>query len=224
MKVTVGEKNYVIRKPGHKEVTKAKMESNKVFKKCLSSDEFFLRDELYTILRDRGFWNDEKEKELQDLKKTIVDKELVLKKGGIELDEAKNVALELRVLRYRLLLLTAKEREFDSLTVEAQADNAYFDSLVAESVFDEEGNKIFSSLQDYEEKRSEEYAYTCAEKLGEMLYDINNFEKELPENKFLVEYGFANEDLKLIEEDNEEEEKEEVVFSPFLKNGEPVQK
>lgn len=224
MKVEVDGKTYVVKEPGRKEVAAAKLVSNKVFKQSLSSDEFFLRDELYTILRKRGFWNDEKEKELLSIKQKIVDKELVLKRGGIELDEAKEIALSLRVLRYQLLILTAKEREFDHLTVESQADNAYFDALVAECVFDEEGNKIFSSLDDYNQKRNEEYAYVCAEKLAEMVFDISDFEKNLPENKFLTEYGFVDENLKLIESESESDskEEEEVKFSPFLKNGEPV--
>jgi hypothetical protein len=224
MKVTVEDKNYVVKKPGQKELNKAKLEANRVFKKALSSDEYFLREELYTILRKRGFWNDEKENELNDLRKLMMEKEAVLKKGGIELQEAKETALTLRLLRYKLLLLTAKEREFDELTVEAQSDNAYFDTLVSECVFDEEGKKIYSSLQDYLDKKSEDYSYACASALSEIIYEFKDFEKSLPENSFLLEYGFVDEQLKLIEEEKTVEEEEVVEFKPFLKNGEPVNK
>jgi hypothetical protein len=225
MKVTVEEKNYIVKKPGQKELSKAKLESNRVFKKALSTDEYFLREELYNILRKRGFWNDEKEDELNDLRKQIGEKELVLSKGGIELNEAKEVALTLRLLRYKLLLLTAKEREFDELTVEAQSDNAYFDTLVSECVYDEEGKKVYSSYQDYLDKKSETYSYECASALAEMLYEFKDFERTLPENSFLLEYGFVDSELKLIEDEVVEEKEEEVVtFKPFLKDGEPVNK
>lgn len=223
MKVTVEEKVYVVKKPGQKELSRAKLESNKVFKRSISSDEFFLREELYNILRNRGFWNDEKENELNDLRKQIEEKEVVLKKGGIELQEAKEVALTLKLLRYKLLLLTAKEREFDELTVEAQSDNAYFDALVSECVFDEEGNKVYSSYQDYLSKKSEDYSYQCASALADIIYEFKNFEKTLPENSFLLEYGFIDEELQLIEEEVVEED-EVVEFKPFLKNGEPINK
>lgn len=223
MKVTVNEKEYVVRNPGQKEINKAKLESNKIFKKCLSSDEYFLREELYTILRKRGYWNDDKETELTQLRKDLNEQEEILKKGGIELDAAKDVALRLKLLRYQLILLTAKEREFDMLTVEAMADNAYFDYLVAESVFDSEGNKVFSSYQDYQDKKEEEYAYKCAETLSTMMFDFEDFEKKLPENEFLLEYGFMNDDLSLVETEEKVEE-EKVEFKPFLRNGEPVQK
>ena len=223
MKVTVDEKVYVVKKPGQKELSRAKLESNKVFKRSISSDEFFLREELYNILRNRGFWNDEKENELNDLRKQIEEKEVILKKGGIELQEAKEVALTLKLLRYKLLLLTAKEREFDELTVEAQSDNAYFDALVSECVFDEEGNKVYSSYQDYLGKKSEDYSYQCASALADIIYEFKNFEKTLPENSFLLEYGFIDDELQLIEEEVVEEEKV-VEFKPFLKNGEPINK
>jgi hypothetical protein len=224
MKVTVEEKDYFVRKPGQKELNKAKLESNKAFKKALSSDEYFLREELYTILRKRGFWNDDKEKELNELRQLMIEKEAVLKKGGIELNEAKDVALTLRLLRYKLLLLTAKEREFDELTVEAYSDNAYFDTLVSECVFDAEGKKIYSSLQDYLDKKTEEYSFACATALSEIIYEFKDFEKSLPENTFLLEYGFVDEELKLIEEEKTVEEEEVIEFKPFLKNGEPVNK
>lgn len=226
MKVTVEGKDYFVRKPGKKEISSAKLESNKVFKKCLSSDEYFLRDELYSILRKRGYWNDEKEKELNDLKVKIEEKEKVLKKGGIELEEAKDIAIELKLLRYNLLLLTVKEREFDEFTVENQADNTYFDCLVSLCVFDEEGNKVYSSLQDYLDKKEEDYSFKCASALSEIIYEIKDFEKSLPENSFLLEYGFVNEDLTFIEneEDKESEPEPENTFSPFLKNGEPINK
>jgi len=222
MKVTVNEKEYIVRNPGQKEIRKAKLESNKVFKKCLSSDEYFLREELYTVLRKRGYWNDQKEGELKQLRKEIDEQEEILKKGGIELDEAKNVALKLKFLRYQLILLTAKEREFDMLTVEAMADNCYFDYLVSECVFDSEGNKVFSSYQDYQDKKEEEYAYKCAESLSSLLFDFEDFEKKLPENDFLISYGFMNDDLTLIETEEKIEE-EKVEFKPFLRNGEPIQ-
>lgn len=222
MKVEVEGKEYIVRTPGQKEIRKAKLESNKVFKNCLSSDEYFLREELYTILRKRGYWNDTKEKELVELRKAIEEQETVLSKGGIELDEAKNVALKLKLLRYQLMILTAKEREFDILTVEAMADNAYFDYLVSECVFDSEGNKVFSSYQDYQDKKEEEYAYKCAESLSSLLFDFEDFEKKLPENDFLISYGFMNDDLTLIETEEKEEE-EKVEFKPFLRNGEPIQ-
>jgi len=54
-------------------------------------------------------------------------------------------------------------------------------------------------MDDYLENSTDEEAFLGAQTLAQMMYGLDkDFEKKLPENKFLVDYGFANENLHLI--------------------------
>ena len=95
----------------------------------------------------------------------------------------------------------------DSNTAEGQADNTRFNYLMACCVVDNDtGKPIFvdedgnPSLSEYEKDASEDYLVEAAGKLAEMLYGLDDdYESKLPENKFLKQYNFVNEDLKLID-------------------------
>ena len=108
--------------------------------------------------------------------------------------------------------------------------------MVALCSYDEQGNKLFKNLEDYLSKSTEDYAVACARELSSVIYGITeDWEKELPENKFLLEYKFIDEDLNYINEEGKkvdsqgnlledkpaQEQKKEK--KPFLKNGNPVE-
>ena len=61
---------------------------------------------------------------------------------------------------------------------------------------------MYKSLDDYSEKSDGEIAFGAASALAEMMYSIDkDFESNLPENKFLKEFNFVNEDLSLVNSD-----------------------
>lgn len=193
---------YVV-KPKQKDYTGAKTASNKAFKEAIESGAF-LRSRVDEVMREQGLWDDQKEERLSELNKSIRENERKLKRGGIELDEAKKIALEMSDSRREMTQLLAKTRELDSFTVEGQAENAQFDYLVSVCVVDEEGKRVFKDMEDYREKSEESYAYESAVALSKMVYNMDDeWEKELPENKFLLEYGFIDDDLRLVNEDGE---------------------
>lgn len=194
------EKKYFIAKPGAKQESQAKLESNKKFREALGSQAYF-REELNKVLIERGIWTEAEDKQLQEYQEKIAENIRILdEEGGIELEEAKKLAMETRKYRLAQILLSHKLREHDAYTVEGQCDNAYFDTLVALCSYDEEGNRLFKSYEDYLDKAGEEYAVACAKELSKLLYGLeDNWEKELPENKFLIEYKFVDEDLNYID-------------------------
>lgn len=203
VKVTIDgvEKKYFVSKPTAKQEAFAKLESNKAFRAAINGDSFF-REELTTKLIERGIWSDKEEEQLQTYQNKIRENLEKLDEGGIELLEAKKLALEIRHNRMALMILSAKLREHDKYTIEAQCDNAFFDALVALCSLDEEGKQVFKSYDDYLEKSTEEYARLLAGELSRIMFDFNDdWEKELPENKFLLEYKFVDEDLNFINEE-----------------------
>jgi hypothetical protein len=196
------EKVLFIEKPTKRHDDVAKVVSNRVFSRGIRDKDSLLRKELNNFLRDRGLWDDEKETELKKLITSVNEKVEKLNAGGIELEEAKKLALEIKTLRIEQLILLAETREFDQQTLEAKSENAYFDALVSSCTFNEDGTKTFSSYEDYLENSTEQYAVDAASKLSELLYGSRkDWEKDLPENKFLVEFNFVNEDLELVNED-----------------------
>lgn len=180
---------------------KAKIVSNKVFRDCVKSGSFF-RSELNAILRERGILTAEEEKTLTEATEFLENGKKKLKTGGIELEEAKKLAIEMRKKRFEIIAITVKLNEHDAMTVEGQTDNAYFDALVSLCVLDENGKPVFSSYEDYLEKSKEDYASTAAKTLSSIIYGTNdNWEKELPENKFLIKYKFVDDKLRLVNKD-----------------------
>jgi hypothetical protein len=219
----------------------AKRASNRAFTDAIK-DGSMLRDELYKHLRERGLWSDKKQAELENIETTIEEAEDKLQAGGIDVEEGKNIAISLRVLRYERGELLNVGSEYDSYTVEGQADNANFDSLVADCTVDETGKTIFLNINDYRDNADQQLAVDAATNL---FYLINNIDddlelrKKLPENQFLMEYGFAREDMRLVngdgdlitsdgdifdEDGNLEEDVKEVKSKPFTKNGKTIRK
>lgn len=225
--VKIGKKKYEVRHPGIKEYEVANLAKQRRFKECIQDDNYFLKDNLNKILTDKGYWTKEKDEELDNLQKELGTRLEKLEDGGIELDAAKSLAVEVKILREAINSLTMKNREFAAFTVEHQADDAYFDTLVAECTY-KAGKRAFSNLKDYIEKSTEDYAVACARKLMEVLYGLSDkWETKLPENEFLIEYGYMDENMNFTDavygSEVKGEPKEEKKKKPFLKNGEPVE-
>jgi hypothetical protein len=193
-------KVFYIKKPGPKEESVAKTEANKKFREALDSGSY-LRDELNKKLMERGIWSEKDEETLINLQKEIKENLDQLDLGGIELLDAKKIALVIRDKRIQLMELTRKLRQHDINTVEGQSENTYFDTLVSLCSLDEEGNKIYKSYEDYLEQSTTDLSRFLASELASLIYDLkDDWEKELPENKFLIEYGFVDKDLNYIDD------------------------
>jgi len=174
---------------------------NQTFIEALSSNAP-LRAQISTLLRNRGQWDDQREAQYNQYTKDILDRERQLKLGGIKLSKAREIAIEMRELRGKLRELLTDKSSLDGMTAEGQADNANFNALVSccTMIVNENGaeEKYFKSYEDYLTSYNA-VANTAAEKLASLMYNLgDNSEKNLPENKFLIERGFADDKLRLI--------------------------
>ena len=89
-------------------------------------------------------------------------------------------------------------------TAEALSDNAKFDYFVADCTFYENGQKVYSSVEDYNQKSSDEIAFAAAGALAEMMYQLDSkFEDSLPENKWLKKHNLVNQDGALVDRNGE---------------------
>ena len=191
-----------VKKPGTKEYRESQIEYNRAFRAALESGAV-LKKRLNEYMREQGIWDDETETQEQKLLNLMTDSEAALKKGGIPLAEAKELALKLRATRAEFRSLVAERTVLDGNTVEGQADNARFNALCVECIYNKDKRTLsFSSIEEYDKQGDQPWAVKAAGELASALYQLDpNYDNTLTENKFLKAYNFANEENRLINAD-----------------------
>lgn len=191
-----------VRSPTLEDQREAQKVYNQAFTDAIKSKSV-VRAKLDDLLEDQGLWNQEKQAKFTELQQQILDGEKRLAKGGFNLKEAKNLALEMKKTREEIRDLISVRTSLDNHSAEGQADNAKFNYLVSACVVYKDSNqKYFNNLEDYINKADDPVALLGAQKLANMIYGLdNNFEKNLPENKFLQKYKFVDDKLRLINKD-----------------------
>lgn len=199
---------YVVKFPTRQQNHIAELASIRAFNEAREAGAV-PREKLSQYLTEHGMWDDTKQKRLEELSKNLLDGERQLARGGktkdgakFTKDQAKELAINMRIWRLEQLLLLAKSREMDRYTLESQAENTRFDCLVSECTFFEDGKPVFTDLDDYINRSEEEFARKAASELSSLLYDMDDdYEKKRPENQFLIKYGFARDsDLHLTDD------------------------
>lgn len=201
-KVTVNneEKTFTVRSPSLTDQREAQKVYNQAFTDAIKSKSV-VRAKMDDLLEEQGLWNEEKQKEYTDLQKELLEGEKKLAKGGFALVDAKKLAIKMREVRNKIRELISVRTSLDNHSAEGQADNARFNYLVSACVvYKDNDKKYFENLEDYMSRIDDPVALAGAQKLANMIYGLdNNFEKNLPENKFLRKYKFVNDNLRFID-------------------------
>ena len=190
-----------VKSPSPKNQRASQKVYNRAFSDAIGSGSI-IRARLDDVMKEQGLWDEKKELQYQTIQKRILDKERILAKGGISLKQAKQEAIAMRQAREELRELISTRTTLDSHTAEGQADNAKFNFLVSCCVVYKDSNKpYFSGYEDYTSRAIEPAAILGAQKLANMIYGLDDdFEKNLPENKFLHKYKFVDEKLRPIDD------------------------
>lgn len=241
------ELELAVRRPTADENSKATIHQNKAFREAVDAGAL-TKPKANQIMRRDNIWGDEQEQQLQELDKEIYALELKLKGGGIRKSTAKDISLRLRQLRADKRDLIAERNSLDAATAESQGLNARFNYLVSCcTVYNtngenhKAGDRFFESYEDYLNRANEQAAYDVAMEFGNLWYGLDsNYELNLPENKFLIEHGFADEDGRLIDKEgnyvtvdgkhidkdgyylNEDGERCDIFGNLLDENGEPI--
>lgn len=182
-------------------------EANKVYNQAFNDalkSKAIVRARLDDILKEQGLWDDAKQAEYNKLQAGLLESERVLKKGGITLARAKEVALQMKRDRETLRELISDRTSLDNHTAEGQADNAKFNYLVYACTVhsDNPSKKYFSSYDDYQKRSSELVAVMAAQHVANFIYGLeDDYESKLPENKFLKDYHFVDDSGRLVNKD-----------------------
>lgn len=197
-------KGYVVR-PSNDVNKAADRYRAKIWNQCLV-DGILTRKELEKVLKDRGIFGEEKINEERDISQKIQDLEKKLYHGDgtgkkMKLSEGKEIAIEMRRLRIKLRNLISERLSFEENTAEALSDNSKFDFIVSSCSYKEDGSRAYSSIEDYNQRSSDEFSFAAASALAEMLYQIDpKIEQSLPENKWLKQFEMVDENLNLVKD------------------------
>lgn len=193
---------FTVISPSNFHYTEAQKVYNSAFSDAVKSNAI-VRAKMEDVLRDQGLWDDKKEAEYSAIVAEISEGERKLKKGGIKLSDAKGLALQMADKRTKLRDLISVRTSLDNQSAEGQADNAKFNYLVSACVVYKSNNQpYYKSMEEYLTSSNSEVSSVGARHLANMLYGLeDDFEKKLPENKFLTKFKFVNEDLQLVNDD-----------------------
>jgi hypothetical protein len=199
-KINDKEVEFLVKSPSLNDQREAQKVYNQAFTDAIKSKSV-VRAKLDELLRDQGLWNDEKQADYSSMQKQLLEGERRLAKGGFSINEAKQLAFEMQEIREKIKDLISVRTSLDNHSAEGQADNARFNYLVSACVvYKDSGEKYFSSLEEYLNKSDDPVAILGAQNLANMIYGLdNNFEKNLPENKFLAKYKFVDDKLRRID-------------------------
>ena len=191
-----------LKKPNANQTRKAQLEYTKAFAEAIKSGAL-LKAKLNNVLIEQGIWNDERQARYDELIQNINDGEKKLAKGGIKLDSAKDIAIDMRGDRWELRQLISERTELETNTAEGQAENARFNYLVSSTlVYNDTGKPYFKDVEDYMNQSNDTVAITAAQKFANMMYGLEeDYESTLPENEFLKEFEFVDENLRLVNDE-----------------------
>ena len=195
-------KKYKVVKPTLEVLNEATNLRSRTFNEALQAGDM-LREQLEDQLKKRNLWNDDLEIEYQTLRKEVVRLTTILTKGGINLNQARDIALDVANKRARMVEMLSSRSSLDSNSCEGKADAARFNYLFANClVYNDTDEKYFpNGLVDYLLNQEDPVAAAGA---TEFYYLISNSEDptdDLVENKFLKQYKFVDDNYRLIDKE-----------------------
>lgn len=193
---------FIVRSPTLNDQREAQKVYNQAFTDAVTSGSV-VRAKMDDLLKEQGLWNEKKEDEFKSLQKELLDNEKKLVKGGIKLVEAKQLAIKMQELRDTMRQLISNRTSLDNHSAEGQADNSRFNYLASACILRKADNsRYFANLEEYLNKGDDPVAIAGAQTLASMLYGLDsNYEKNLPENKFLTKYKFVDDKLRFVNSD-----------------------
>jgi hypothetical protein len=202
-KIQDKEVTFLVKMPNLQNQREGQKVYNQAFSDAVKSGSI-VRAKLDDLLTEQGLWDDTKQARFLAIQRELNDSEKKLAVGGISLKEAKNIAISMKRVRDELRELISVRTNLDTHTAEGQADNSRFNYLVSCCVVYNDNKKpYFNNYEDYLNRSSDPVGILGAQKLASMLYGLDSdFEKKLPENKFLLDYKFINDDLRYINKES----------------------
>jgi hypothetical protein len=206
------EKEFLVKTPSLTDQREAQKIYNQAFTDAIKSKSV-VRAKLDDLLEDQGLWNDEKQAKFTLLQRELLEGEKKLAKGGFSLNEAKDLAIKMKGVRDEIRELISVRTSLDNHSAEGQADNARFNYLVSVCVvYNDTKQTYFTNMEDYLNRSTDSVGLLGAQNLANMLYGLDNdYETNLPENKFLKQYKFVDDQLRFINKEGKLVDKDDKL-------------
>ena len=201
----IDNKKYAVISPNAQARKESEIEHSAVFGDLLKKPGVLTRVELQKLIDNRGIWDSESRDKYLELNKVIAEDLKVLEGRGIKLSEAKELALKISDNRAKLNELMVEYRQFDDITADAQAEAAALNYLIFKCLVDDEtGEQIYKTFDEYIENKHEPIAAMAYINMLQIEYGTSNeLYKKLPENKFLLDWKFVDDELRFINKDGQ---------------------
>lgn len=156
------------------------------------------RVELAKYLEDNDIWTKKDEEKVIQLNKDIVEllEKLKNKNGKMTLAEGRKVCLQINDKRLEIIRVSEKRQYLDDVTMEAIAEQEKIDFLVyISTVYPDTGKNYWESFEDMKNDKNGPVFNLAYRNSIKNIYGYDpDYEKQLPENKWLVKYKFKNEE------------------------------
>lgn len=186
--------------------------------------KLLLRQELDTFLREAKVWTQDDEKHVRTLQEEVDSLLKQVANGGRRVSEGRELCIKVMDKRKDIVRIMQKRQVFDDATIESNAENDKNDYIVYIcTVYSDSGKNYWNSLEDMKnDKLSDAYRKASVAAL-EFIFNYNpEFEKRLPENRWLKKYGFIDDNLNYV--DRKTGEKVDRFGKPVKEVEEDVQK
>jgi len=168
-----------------------------------ADQRLLMRAELEDYLQKMGIWTLEDRMQVEKLALEIRAHELMLKKGGIKMSEGRAIALQMAEKRQLIMQIHAKRQQFDSVTVESQAENFKFEFLLIRCmVAADTGKPVLKNHSEYVERQNETAVVACARVLANMVYGLEtDVRNNMFEMQWLKDAGMIDDDGRYVRGD-----------------------
>lgn len=163
--------------------------------------KMLLRSDVDKFLRANGVWTEDDENAVSKLREEIDANLAKLSKGGIKRSEGRQLALEITDKRREIVRMMSKRQVFDDVTIESMAENEKVDYLIyCCTVYADSGSNYWDSFEDMKNDKLSDAYRRASVIVAEGVYNIDpNFERNLPENKWLHRFGYVDDELNYVD-------------------------
>jgi hypothetical protein len=183
-----------------------------------------LRSQVNDFLKTSGVWTDEDETKIQTLNDEIDVLLTKLRKGGLKMSEGRELAIATMEKRKEIVRVSSKRQIFDDTTIESVAEAEKMDYLVYScTVYSDSGDNYWNSFEDMKNDKLSDAYRQASVTAYDVIFNVNpEFEKRLPENRWLKKYGFIDDELNYV--DRKTGEKVDRFGKPIKELEEKLQK
>lgn len=202
---TVDGLELAIKRPTAEIRNRAKLIYNKAWKEAVVNGSMLKRN-IDKEAEELGLWGNSEKEKCENIKDQLRSLELKLRSGASSYsskEDAKADAFKMRELRAELLEVNRAKDELYPHTAESYADDAQLKYFISQCCINNaSGAKYFKDYEDFISNSEGEIAQAALGAYFELMFsDVEDFQAQFYENKWLKDNGYVDDKYRLINAD-----------------------